>query len=73
MSTVKLSKEIISEAKVFSRAYNRSIAGQIEHWAKIGKIVEQNPDLNYEFIKNLLVAQEEAKVLDLEPYKFDEQ
>lgn len=69
-SAVKLSDQIVSEAKATSRALNRSIAGQIEHWAKIGKMVEANPDLTYEFIKNLLIAQQEAKTGNLEPYEF---
>ena len=66
-SAVKLSDDIISEAKVISRALNRSIAGQIEHWAKIGRIAEENPDLTYEFIRNILIAQQEAKNDKLEP------
>lgn len=69
--TVKLSESIISEAKIMSKALNRSIAGQIEHWARIGRIAEENPDLTYEFIKNILIAQEEAKADKLETYHFD--
>ena len=72
MSTaVKLSESIVSEAKIMSKALNRSVAGQIEHWAKIGKIAEENPDLTYEFIKNILIAQQEAKSSKLELYIFD--
>ena len=69
---VKLSESIVSDAKIISKAFNRSIAGQIEYWAKIGKIVEENPDLTYEFIKDLLISKEEAKADRLEPYNFDE-
>lgn len=72
MATVKLSKDIVSEAKIISKALNRSLAGQIEHWAKIGRLAEENPDLTYEFIKNILIAQQEAIAEKLEPYKFDE-
>ena len=43
-TAVKLSEHIISEAKIMSKALNRSLAGQIEHWARIGKIAEENPD-----------------------------
>ncbi len=71
MATVKLSKDIISEAKIISKALNRSLAGQIEHWAKIGKLAEENPDLTYEFIKNILIAQQEVIADKLEPYQFD--
>jgi len=70
-NAVKLSEEIVSDAKIISRALNRSIAGQIEHWAKIGRLAEENPDLTYEFIKNILIAQEEAKANKLEPYIFE--
>lgn len=71
MATVKLSKGIITDAKIMSKALNRSLAGQIEHWAKIGKLAEENPDLNYAFIKNILIAQQEALADKLEKYEFD--
>lgn len=71
MATVKLSKDIISEAKIISKALNRSLAGQIEHWAKIGRLAEENPDLTYEFIKNILIAQQEVIADKLESYEFD--
>lgn len=69
--TVKLSENIVSDAKIMSKAFNRSVAGQIEYWAKIGKIVEKNPDLTYKFIKNILVSQQEAEANRLEEYIFD--
>jgi hypothetical protein len=68
---VKLSDNIISEAKIMSKAFNRSVAGQIEYWAKIGRIAEENPDLTYELIKNILVARQEAQAGKLELYVFD--
>ena len=71
MSSVKLSDNIVSEAKIVSKALNRSVAGQIEYWAKIGKIAEENPDLNYDLIKNILIGQQEAASGQLEPYSFE--
>ncbi len=68
---VKLSENIVTEAKTISKALNRSVAGQIEYWAKIGKIAEENPDLTYEFIKNILIAQQEAQSGQLQTYTFD--
>lgn len=70
---VKLSSHVIEDARIISQALNRSISGQIEHWAKIGKIAEENPDLTYEFIKNILIAREEAKVAKLQSYTFDDE
>lgn len=69
---VKLSEEIVLDAKIASQALNRSIAGQIEYWAKIGKIAENNPDLTYDFIKNLLISLEEANEGRLETKTFIE-
>ncbi len=67
-TAVKLSEHIVSDARYVSRALNRSIAGQIEHWARIGKIAEENPDLTYELIKEILIAQEELLAGDLTEY-----
>jgi hypothetical protein len=69
-TAVKLSASIVSDAKVFSKALNRSVAGQIEYWARIGKIAEENPDLTYDFIKKLLVANQEVLSGNLESYVF---
>lgn len=71
MATVKLSKDIVSEARIISKALNRSLAGQIEHWAKIGRLAEENPDLTYEFIKNILIAHQESQAEKYQPYQFD--
>jgi hypothetical protein len=54
-----------------SRALHRSVSGQIEYWAKIGKIAEKNPDVTYEFIQKLLIAREESLAGDMAPYEFD--
>lgn len=68
--SVKLSDEMVGQAKTMSRALNRSVAGQIEYWAKIGKIAEENPDLTYDVIKKLLIAREESVAGDVTPYEF---
>lgn len=70
---VKLSEQIISDARIMSHALNRSVSGQIEHWAKMGKIAEENPDLTYEMIKNILIAREEVKAAHLSAYQFDDE
>ncbi len=50
---------------------SRSGAGQIEHWAKIGRIAEENPDLSYEFIKDILLAKAEIDNGLVDDYEFD--
>ena len=41
---------------------------QIEHWVKIGRIAEENPDLPYNFIKDILLSLEEEKTEKPVPY-----
>ena len=71
--SVILSAKIVVAAKVVSKASQRSVAEQIEWWANIGKIAEENPDLTYELIKDIITAQNEAKEGQLQKYAFDEQ
>lgn len=66
--SIKISDYIIDEAKVVAKVLNRSVAGQVEYWAKLGKLSEENPDLNYNFIKDILLAKEELKRDKLEEF-----
>ena len=62
MSTaVKISNDLVAKAKVQSKVFKRSIAGQIEYWAKIGQIVEENPDLPLPLIQDILIGKEQIK------------
>jgi len=58
-AAVKLSKEIMNEAGKYALTHARTIPMQIEHWARIGKIAEENPDLPYAFIDDVLKAKAE--------------
>jgi hypothetical protein len=70
MQTIKLSDEIINDAKKYAGIYNRSLPKQIEYWAKIGKISEENPDLSHNFIKDILMAISEKENGEVSEYKF---
>jgi hypothetical protein len=67
---LKLSDELVETAKVHAAAMHRSIPKQIEHWARLGKAVEENPDLPVQFIKDTLLAGEESKAGQLTDYQF---
>jgi hypothetical protein len=69
-TAVRISEKLVSEAKKFSRIDHRSITGQIEHWAQIGKCSEENPDLTYSLIKEILVGLEELERGERSEYKF---
>ncbi len=42
-----------------------------ESSAKIKQIMPNNPDLSYEFVRQLLIAQAEVDAGKVEPFKFD--
>jgi len=69
---VKLSDRLVNKAMIRSNAVSRSTAGQIEYWANIGQVAEDNPDLSYSFIKDILIAQQEVKANQLSDYQFGE-
>ncbi len=71
-SAVRISDDLIKKARSRSRALKRSVAGQIEFWAKIGEIAEDNPDLPYSFIQDILIGLEETKDGDVTQYIFGE-
>jgi len=67
---VKLSDNLVQQAKRYANIYHRSVPRQIEYWSKIGKIAEENPDLSYSFIKNILLAMDEVHDGQMEEYSF---
>ncbi|MFC1586413.1 ParD-like family protein [Fibrobacterota bacterium] len=69
-TAVRISEDLVEEAKVISRVENRSITGQIEHWAKVGKIAEDNPDLTFKLIKEILIGVAELENGQGVEYKF---
>jgi hypothetical protein len=69
-TAVRVSDELVREAKIFSKIDQRSITGQIEHWAKIGKCAEENPDLTYGLIKEILIGLVELEQGESSEYNF---
>ena len=67
---VRISPDLINDAKIHGRVNHRSIPGQIEFWAKIGKCLEENPDLTFEDIKEILIGIEELNEGKGTEYKF---
>ncbi len=69
-TAVRISEELVSDARKFSRIDHRSLTGQIEHWARMGKCAEENPDLTYSLIKEILIGVEELEQGEKSEYKF---
>jgi len=68
---IKLPDELVDDARVYAKAYHRTPPKQIEHWARLGKIAEENSDLALNFVKDALVGLEEIKAGKTSEYTFD--
>ena len=69
-TAVRISENLLSDAKKYSKVDHRSITGQIEHWARIGKCAEENPDLTYDLIKEMLIGIQELDQGEKTEYTF---
>lgn len=69
-TAVRITDDLVREAKIFSKIDKRSLTGQIEHWARIGKCAEENPDLTYALIKEILIGLAELEQGEYREYTF---
>ena len=59
---VKLSDALVDQARRYGGAQHRSVPKQIEYWSQIGKVAEENPDLPFAMIREILMADQEEVV-----------
>lgn len=64
---VRIDKETYERAKAEAAIEHRTIAGQVEYWAKVGRTAIDNPDLPIDFIVDVLAALAEP-VSERTPY-----
>ncbi|MBC8323689.1 MAG: hypothetical protein H8E70_08995 [Candidatus Marinimicrobia bacterium] len=69
---IKLNEKLIKSARERGRVEHRSAPKQLEFWAKIGRIAEDNPDLPFEMIRDILLGKAQAEAGELDPYAFGE-
>ncbi len=70
--SVRLPDALVQQAQAIGDVMSRSGARQIEHWAKIGRMSEDNPDLTYEFIKEVLISKADLDSGLVEDDKFED-
>jgi len=71
MSTaIRISEKLAEEARKYSAVEHRSLTGQIEYWAMLGKSMEENPDLTFDLIKEILIGIEELERGEKTEYQF---
>jgi hypothetical protein len=60
---VRIADDLYEQARAHARAERRTIAGQIEFWALVGRTALDNPDLPIDFVRDLLIARAEGPTL----------
>ena len=60
---VRIDDALYELARAQAQAERRTIAGQIEFWALVGRTALDNPDLPIDFVRDLLIARAEGPTL----------
>jgi hypothetical protein len=68
---MKLSDELVEDAKLYAAAEHRSVPRQIEYWARIGKAVIDNPDMPLRLIQDVMLSREEVNAGQTVPFEMD--
>lgn len=58
---VRIDEYLYEDARRQAKAESRTIVGQIEFWARIGKAALDSPDLPVDFVRDLLIARAEGR------------
>ncbi|WP_045222266.1 ParD-like family protein [Desulfonatronum thioautotrophicum] len=58
---VRIDENLYESARIEARIEHRTIAGQIEFWAKVGRVAIDNPDLPVTFIVDALASTAEPR------------
>jgi hypothetical protein len=66
--SIRLDDKFVHDSQIYAEANHRTVPKQIEHWAQIGRIAEDNPELPYSFIKDALIATAEINAGAVEKY-----
>ena len=59
--SVRIDEALVEAARVSAKAEFRSVQGQIEYWAKLGRAALDNPDLPVSFISESLMGLAEPR------------
>lgn len=60
-TSIRIDQALYNQAKVDAAAEHRTIAGQIEFWAKVGRAALDNPDLPVSFVAESLASMSEPR------------
>lgn len=60
-TSIRIDQTLYNQAKHDAVTEHRTIAGQVEYWAKIGRAALDNPDLPVSFIAESLASLAESR------------
>ncbi len=60
-TSIRIDQKLYEQARNEALAEHRTIAGQIEYWAKVGRAALDNPDLPVSFIAESLASMAEPR------------
>lgn len=60
-TSIRIDQTLYNQAKADAIAEHRTIAGQVEFWAKVGRAALDNPDLPVSFIAESLASLAEPR------------
>ena len=60
-TSIRIDQTLYNQARTEALAEHRSIAGQVEYWAKVGRAALDNPDLPVSFIAESLASMAEPR------------
>jgi hypothetical protein len=67
-TSIRIEQKLYEQARSEAAAEHRTIAGQVEYWAKVGRAALDNPDLPVSFIAESLASMAEPRE-DATPFK----
>ena len=60
-TSIRIDQKLYEQARQDAMAEHRSIAGQVEFWARVGRTALDNPDLPVSFIAESLISLAESR------------
>ena len=60
-TSIRIDQTLYDQARTEAMAEHRTIAGQVEYWAKLGRAALDNPDLPVSFIAESLASMAEPR------------
>ncbi len=59
--SVRIDEELVTAARKAAQSEFRTLQGQLEYWARVGKAALDNPDLPVSFVAGALMSLQEPR------------